>query len=454
MTTNLAIPCEQSKIKINIQMKDNNVTRRHFVKGSAAVAGGLMVGGLPFQSAANSAAGGKLKIALVGCGGRGTGAAVQALSVKENVELVAMAEAFRDRLDTSYTNILEKVEDKKRVKVKEKNKFVGFDAYKEAIDLADVVILTTPPGFRPIHLEYAISKNKHVFTEKPLATDAAGVRKVLELVEVANQKNLNVVVGLQRHYQNSYLELMKRVHGGEIGEITSAQAYWNSGGVWVRPREAGQTEMEYQMRNWYYFNWLCGDHINEQHIHNIDVINWAKNAYPVKAQGMGGREVRNGIDHGEIFDHHFVEFEYEDGTLLNSQCRHIKNTWNKVGESLAGTKGRADGNGTIYDQKGKIIWKHRNQDDPNPYQVEHDKLFASIVSGGQINDLENGAKSTLTAIMGRMATYSGQVITWDEALNSTDVLVPEKFGWDVNPPVMPDANGKYPIPTPGVTQVL
>ncbi|MEQ8882384.1 MAG: dehydrogenase, partial [Cyclobacteriaceae bacterium] len=191
-----------------------------------------------------------------------------------------------------------------------------------------------------------------------------------------------------------------------------------------------------------------------QHIHNIDVINWAKNAYPLKAQGMGGREVRNGVDHGEIFDHHFVEYEYEDGTLLNSQCRHIKNTWNKVGESLAGTKGRADGNGTIYDLKGKIIWKHRNQDDPNPYQVEHDKLFASIVSGGQINDLENGAKSTLTAIMGRMATYSGQVITWDEALNSTDVLVPEKFGWDVNPPVMPDENGMYPIPTPGVTQVL
>ncbi len=435
-------------------MEYNNVTRRHFVKGSAAVAGGLMVGGLPFETAANSAAGGKLKIAVVGCGGRGTGAAVQALSVKENVELVAMAEAFKDRLDTSYTNILEKVEDKKRVNVKDKNKFVGFDAYKQAIDMADVVILTTPPGFRPIHLEYAISKNKHVFTEKPLATDAAGVRKVLDLVEVANQKNLNVVVGLQRHYQAPYLELMKRVYNGEIGDITSAQAYWNSSGVWVRPRQAGQTEMEYQMRNWYYFNWLCGDHINEQHIHNIDVINWAKNAYPVKAQGMGGREVRNGIDHGEIFDHHFVEYVYEDGTILNSQCRHIPNTWNKVGESLIGTKGKADGNGTIYDLKGNIVWKHRNQNDINPYQKEHDELFASIVNGGQINNLEYGAKSTLTALMGRMATYSGQVISWEDALNSQNVLVPDKFGWDVNPPVMPDENGRYAIPTPGVTQVL
>ena len=435
-------------------MKINNVTRRNFVKGSATVAGGLMVGGLPFQSAAQSAAGGTIKIALVGCGGRGTGAAVQALSVSQDVQLVAMADAFKDRLDTSFTNINEKIEDKKRIKVKDKNKFVGFDGYKEAIDLADVVILTTPPGFRPIHLEYAISQNKHVFTEKPLATDAAGVRKVLSLVEVANQKGLNIVVGLQRHYQKSYIELMKRVHNGEIGDITSAQAYWNSSGVWVRPREAGQTEMEYQMRNWYYFNWLCGDHINEQHIHNIDVINWAKKSYPVKAQGMGGRQVRTGKDNGEIFDHHYVEFEYADGTIFNSQCRHIPNTWNKVGELVVGTKGKADGNGTIYDMNGKIVWKHRNQDDINPYQQEHNKLFAAIENGEQINDLENGAKSTMTALMGRMATYSGQVITWDQALNSTNVLVPDTFGWDVDPPVMPDENGNYPIPTPGVTNVL
>jgi predicted dehydrogenase len=437
-----------------IMDKKFSLTRRNFVKGSATVAGGVMVGGLSLESSAHPAGSDTIKVALVGCGGRGTGAAVQALSVKQNVQLVAMADAFQDRLDSSYTNILEEVSDKERVKVKDKNKFVGFDAYKAAIDLADVVILTTPPGFRPIHLEYAIKNDKHVFTEKPMATDAPGVRKVLEMAELSKQKKLNVVVGLQRHYQTVYREMMKRIHGGEIGDITSAQAYWNGGGVWVHPREAGQTEMEYQMRNWYYFNWLCGDHIVEQHIHNLDVINWVKQAYPVKAQGMGGRQVRTGKEYGEIFDHHYVEFEYADGTIMNSQCRHIQNTWNKVAESVVGTKGRADSSGALYDLKGNIIWKHRDQGDPNPYQQEHDELFAAIEAGEFLNDLENGAKSTMTAIMGRMATYSGQMLTWDEVINSDNKLVPDTFGWDVLPPVLPDENGFYPIPMPGITKVL
>jgi myo-inositol 2-dehydrogenase/D-chiro-inositol 1-dehydrogenase len=434
--------------------KKLSINRRDFVKGSATVAGSVMIGGLPLASSAHPAGSDTIKIALVGCGGRGTGAAVQALSVKQNVELVAMADAFRDRLDTSYNNILEQITDKNRLNVKEEHKFVGFDAYQSAIDLADLVILTTPPGFRPIHLEYAVRNNKHLFTEKPLATDAQGVRKVLEMAELAKQKKLNVVVGLQRHYQTVYRELMKRIHGGDIGEITSAQAYWDGGGVWVHPREAGQTEMEYQMRNWYYFTWLCGDHIVEQHIHNIDVINWVKQGYPVRAQGMGGRQVRTGKEYGQIFDHHYVEFEYADGSIMNSQCRHIQNTWNKVAEAVTGTKGRADSSGTIYDLKGNILWKHRDQDDPNPYQQEHDELFASIAAGEVINDLEYGAKSTMTAILGRMATYSGQMITWDEALNSDIKLVPDTFGWDVLPPVLPDENGYYPVPMPGITKVL
>ena len=345
-----------------------SVNRRNFVKGSATVAGGVMLGGLPLKSRAKSAANDTLKIALVGCGGRGTGAAVQALSVKENVELVAMADAFQDRLDTSYDNISSKVEDKKRVNVSDKNKFVGFDAYKEAIDLADVVILTTPPGFRPEHLEYAINADKHIFCEKPLATDAPGIRKVLELAEVAKKKKLNVVVGLQRHYQTVYRELMSRVHGGEIGQITSTQVYWNGGGVWVHPKQEGWTEMEYQMRNWYYFNWLCGDHIVEQHIHNLDVSNWAVGGHPVVAQGMGGREVRTAKEYGEIFDHHYVEFKYEDGTVMNSQCRHIRGCFNKVAEQIIGTKGSVDSTGAMYDLNGNVVWKHRNTDDPNPYQ--------------------------------------------------------------------------------------
>ncbi|WP_020528816.1 Gfo/Idh/MocA family protein [Flexithrix dorotheae] len=435
------------------------LNRRNFVKSSAAAAGGMILTPFAVQAAGyHTSVDDTIKIALIGCGGRGTGAAVQALSTKQNLKLVAMADAFRDRLDFSFDKIInhESV-DKSKIDVKEEHKFVGFDGYKQAIDMADVVLLATPPGFRPIHFDYAVENNKHVFMEKPVATDAAGVRQVLASAEKAKEKKLNVVVGLQRHYQNSYKELMKRVHGGEIGEVVAAQAYWDGGGVWVRERQDGQTEMEYQMRNWYYFNWLCGDHIVEQHIHNIDVVNWAKNAYPVKAQGMGGREVRKGKDHGQIFDHHFVEFEYEDGTVLSSQCRHIKGCMNRVSEFLIGTKGRAttQGKTMITDLKGNKVWAHRDKDDPNPYQQEHDELFAAVANGEyKFADAENGAKSTMTAIFGRMATYSGQQLTWDEALNSEITIMPTKYAFDAEPPVMPDSNGFYPVPVPGVTKVI
>ena len=433
-------------------------TRRDFVKGSAALMGGALVSQLPLVGA-YAAGSDTLKIAVVGCGGRGTGAAIQALSTKGSVKLVAMADAFRDRLDDSYNNISQKFEgDKKRVDVPEKNKFTGFDGYKKAIALADVVILTTPPGFRPLHFEEAVRQGKHVFLEKPVATDAPGVRQVLAAAEEAKKKNLKVVMGLQRRYQNAYLETIKRLNDGAIGDIVGAQAYWHNAGVWVRPRQAGQTEMEYQMRNWYYFNWLCGDHINEQHIHNIDVVNWVKNGYPVSAQGMGGRQVRNGIDHGEIYDHHYVEFTYADGTILNSQCRHIPNTMNRVEETFSGSKGRAtlsgDGKGIITDLKGNVIYNHRGKDDPNPYQTEHDILFAAIRDNKPYNNAEIAAKSTMSAIMGRMATYSGQVIKWEDALNSDMSLMPKTFAWDAETPTKPDADGRYPIPTPGVTKVI
>ena len=444
----------------------NPFTRRKFMKGSALAVGGILASNL----GASAHVFGKdepIKIATIGCGGRGTGATVQALSTDQNLQLVAMCDAFRDRLDNSYNNITsnkdlqtkaesdKKFALKKRINVPEEHKFVGFDGYKKAIDLADVVIIATPPGFRPIHFEYAIDNNKHVFMEKPLATDAPGVRKILEVAEEAKQKKLNVVVGLQRHYQTVYKELMKRIHDGAIGDITSAQAYWNGGGVWTRERKPGMTEMEYQMLNWYYFNWLCGDHIVEQHIHNLDVINWAKNGYPVSAQGMGGREVRTGNEHGEIFDHHYVEFTYDDGSIMNSQCRHIRGCWNKVGEQMTGTKGRADNSGTIYDLKGNIIWKHRDRNDPNPYQQEHDELFAAVANGEyKFADAENGAKSTMTSILGRMCTYSGQVIKWDEAINSEVSLMPERFAWDATPPVVPNEDGSYPVPVPGETKVL
>lgn len=434
-------------------------TRRDFVKSTSLITGSLIAA--PFLSEAsmfNSLVDDTIKVALIGCGGRGTGAAIQALSTKQNVKLVAMADAFQDRLDNCYKEITgDDFENlKSKIDVPADRRFVGFDAYLKAIPLADVVILTTPPGFRPLHFEAAVNAGKHIFMEKPVATDPAGVQRVLAAAEKAKAKKLNVVVGLQRHYQTSYRELMKRLQDGMVGDIVSASAWWNNDGVWVNPRKAGQTEMEYQMRNWYYFNWLCGDHITEQHIHNIDVINWAKNSYPVKARGTGGREVRKGKDYGEIFDHHIVEFEYADGTILNSQCRHIKGTWAKVDELVVGTKGKIMFDaGHITDYKGNTLFKHNGSKDPNPYQVEHDELFEAIAKGQyKFADAENGAKSTMTSILGRMATYSGQVITWDRAINSGLDLAPKTFAWDADMPLKPDANGLYPVAVPGKTKFV
>jgi predicted dehydrogenase len=445
-----------------MDQQEKNSSRREFVKNSSLLAGGLLAA--PLFSKANYFAGADdtIKIALIGCGGRGTGAAMQALLSKQNVKLVAMADAFRDRLDSCYKSLnREDLSDsglkgnlKSKIDVPEERKFTGFDGYLKAIPLADVVILTTPPGFRPIHFEEAVKQNKHIFMEKPVATDPAGIQRVLVAAEEAKKKKLNVVVGLQRHYQNSYRELYKRKD--MIGDITSAQAWWNNDGVWVNPRKDGQTEMEYQMRNWYYFVWLCGDHITEQHIHNIDVVNWFKGGYPVKAQGMGGREVRKGKDFGEIFDHHYVEFQYADGSILNSQCRHIKNTMAKVDELLVGTKGKIfAGAANIVDHKGKVIYQFDLKKENDPYQTEHDELFAAIAKGEyKFADAENGAKSTMTSILGRMATYSGQVVEWDKAIKSGIDLHPKSYDFAAAPPVLPDPQGLYPVAVPGKTKYV
>jgi len=435
------------------------VQRRQFLKGSALATGGVLLS--PFAANAfHVTADETLKVAVIGCGGRGTGAANQALKTKGPVKLVAMADAFRDRLDDSYKTLSKIYGNTGRLDVPEDHKFVGFDAYKNAIDLADVIILATPPGFRPYHFEYAVENGKHVFMEKPVATDPYGVRKVLEAGKKAKEKNLNVVVGLQRHYQQNYRDVLKRLKQDEVGQILSGQVYWNSDGVWVRERQPDQNEMEYQMRNWYYFVWLCGDHILEQHIHNIDVANWFIGEYPESAQGMGGREVRTGRDHGEIFDHHFVEFVYPSGAVIASQCRHIPGTLSRVQEQFQGTKGRiyTDGSGkaNMYDLKGKVLYDNPGKGVPNPYQVEHDELFASIRAGEVIDDVEMGAKSTMAAILGRMATYSGQLLKWDEALASNMRIVPDEqdLTWESSPPIVPEEDGTYPIPIPGKTKVL
>lgn len=429
----------------------DNIKRRSFLKNSSILTGSLVLPSFSFKKQKQLDK--KLKISVIGCGGRGTGAAVQALRADKNVELVALCDAFEDRLERSLNAIIDELDGEVDIKVKDKNKFIGFDGYKKAIDLADVVILATPPGFRPQHFEYAVNQSKHIFMEKPVATDAAGVRRILESAKLVKEKKLNVVVGLQRRYQLSYLDILKQVRRGVAGKIISGTVKWNGHGVWVRKREPQQSELEYQMRNWYYFNWLCGDHIVEQHIHNLDVANWFLDEHPISAQGMGGREVRKGIDHGEIFDHHYVEFKYPSGAVIHSQCRHQPGTLRKVNEVLVGTKGvinlRNGGVVTINDHNGNLLHKYDPKNDISPYQIEHNKLFKSIRSGGQIDDTEYGAAATMTAIMGRMATYSGKLIEWESAMNADEKLVPDNLSWGSTAPVLPDNQGKYKVPVPG-----
>ena len=432
---------------------NDKTTRRTFLKDTPATIAGLAVTG---SIAARSYAAGSdtIRIALIGCGGRGTGAAFQALNTKANVKLVAMADAYRSRLDISYKSL--QLRKKDRVDVPEERKFVGLDAYQKAIDCGvDMVLLCTPPGFRPVQFEAAVKAGKHVFMEKPVATDAPGIRKIMATNELAKTKRLAVAVGHHLRHEDKHRELVKRIHDGAIGDLKFLRAYFNSGGVWVRPRQPGQTEMEYQVQNWYYFVWLSGDHIVEQHVHDIDVCNWIKNGHPIEAQGTGGRQVRKGKDYGEIFDHHAVEFTYEDGTKMFSYCRHIRNCWNSFSQHAHGTKGWAniEGHGRSVlqvDGKDPVKWR-RGKDG---HQVEHDDLFAALLAGKPYNEGDYGATSTMTAILGRMATYSGGIVRWDQAIQSERDLMPERLTWDAQPQVQPDEHGHYPCAIPGKTKVL
>jgi predicted dehydrogenase len=424
----------------------NGLNRRNFVKAAAAVGAASSINSFAISKpTANDT---ELKVALVGCGGRGSGAAAQALQVRKGVKLIAMADAFADKVEGSLANLQKTMGD--QIDVPEDRRFSGFDAFKKAIDTdCDIVILTTPPHFRPMHLKYAIEKGKHVFMEKPVAVDGPGIRSVLESAAAAKEKNLMLAVGLQRRHQFDYNASIAECKNGAIGDFMYAEVWWNSSGVWTRPRQPEQTEMEYQMRNWYYFNWLCGDHIVEQHIHNIDVINWLKGSFPVKAVGMGGRQVRNGIDHGEIYDHFAVTYEYADGTKMFSQARHIPNCKNTVNEIAYGTKGTCDfGRHSI---TGESQWRFKGKK-VSGHAHEWVDLINSYDKGEFYNEGEYGAMSTLTAILGRMVTYYGKEITMDQALNSTLSLSPSGYTWDANPPSLPDKDGRYPIPMPGSSQ--
>ncbi len=430
-------------------------SRREFLRTSGAVvAASTLAGTLAVPRGVHAGADETIRVGLIGCGGRGTGAASQALSTKGPVKLVAMGDAFHYRLQGSLNKLKKTFGDK--VDVPPERQFVGLDAYRKVIDAGvDLVILTTPPGFRPLHFEAAVKAGKHVFMEKPVATDAAGVRRLLKANQLAKKKNLAVGVGLQRHHQNTYRETIKRLHDGMIGQIHTLRVYWNGAGVWVRPRDPKKypevkTDMQYQVNNWYYFVWLSGDHIVEQHIHNIDVGMWVKQGVPIVwCQGMGGRQVRKGPDHGEIYDHHAVEFQFADGTRMFSYCRHIPNCWNSVSEHAQGTKGTAEISAARIEVPGQTRWRYRGPRN-NPYQTEHDDLFAAIRAGTPYNEGDFGAMSTMAAIMGRMATYSGKAITWDQAFNAPRLTQHwpdvDNLTWETSPPVPQ-------VAVPGVTDV-
>lgn len=414
---------------------DSSLSRRTFAQGaalSAAAAAATPTGllGATRTGPAASRGGhgdGVIRIGLIGCGGRGTGAALQALQTEGAVELVAMGDAFEDRARSSLAEIQKRDKLAAKIKVTPETTFIGFDAFEKVLGAGvDVVILATPPHFRPDQFRAAIAAGKHVFMEKPVAVDGHGVRTVLEAAAAAKQKDLKVGVGLQRHHDRGYQEVIQRVHDGQIGDIVAARAYWNMGFLWSKERQTGWSDMEWQLRNWLYFTWLSGDHIVEQHIHNMDVINWAKQAHPVRAHGMGGRQIRTDERFGHIFDHHAVQFEYEDGTYMFSECRQIAGCMNKVSEHLIGTKGTVDfENGYHIHGENPFRFKGKRG---NPYQVEHDELFAAIRNGTEHNEAVYGAESTMTAIMGRMATYTGRIVTWDEALAS-ERLGPTEYGW-------------------------
>jgi predicted dehydrogenase len=426
-------------------------SRRDFLKTSAAVAG--LAGGLAVP-AVHAAGGDVLKVGLVGCGGRGTGAAMQALRADKNTRLVAMGDAFADRIEEALKVLQKDAPDVAgRIAVEADHRFSGFDAYKQVIANVDVVLLATPPGFRPIHLQAAIDAGKHVFCEKPMAVDGPGVRKVLAAAEQARQKNLSLVSGFCWRRHPIMRDTMKRLHDDAIGHIVAMQCSYNTGPLWLRRRQPGMSDMEYQMRNWYYFTWLSGDHNVEQHIHSLDKIAWAlKDVYPVRAVGLGGRQVRTGPEYGHIFDHHAVVYEYANGSRLFSYCRQQAGCANDVSDHFWGTQGTCDVIASFPPRvkiSGPNAWvSHADRNAQlDMYQIEHDELFASIRAGKPINDGEWMAKSTLMGIMGRMATYTGQVIRWEDALHSKE---------DLSPPAY-DMRASLPTPKvalPGVTKFV
>ncbi|WP_435018709.1 Gfo/Idh/MocA family protein [Tundrisphaera sp. TA3] len=423
-------------------MQTPNANRRTFLFQSAATVAAVASSA---NIAANAYAGGSdtLKIGLVGCGGRGTGAAEQALTADPGNRLVAMGDAFPDQIESSFSTLKGSAV-AERVDVPSDARFSGFDAYKNVIDAVDVVLLATPPGFRPIHFAYAVAKGKHAFIEKPMAVDGPGLRMFLDAAKESKAKGLAATHGFCWRYYEPRRELMKRVADGAIGDITSVETTYNSRGVWDprRTREQCSNDMEYQMRNWYYYSWLSGDHIVEQAVHGIDTMAWALgDAPPTKCWGVGGRQVRTDAKYGNIWDHFSIVYEYPNDVRGYHQCRHWAETASQTADFIQGTKGRAE----VFNKRitGANKWRYESAGKPlDMYQSEHNEMFAAIRAGRPINNAEQGAYSTLLALMGRMAAYTGEVITWDKAMNSQEALVPKEFAWGDAPHAA--------IPIPGI----
>ncbi|MCI0380449.1 MAG: Gfo/Idh/MocA family oxidoreductase [Gemmataceae bacterium] len=430
------------------QAKTGKKSRRSFLKTSLA-AGGTLAASLTLDQNVHAGGNDQLKVGLIGCGGRGTGAATQALRADRNVKLFAMGDAFDDRLQSCLTRLATDKTIAEKLDVARERRFVGFDAYRQVIGCCDVVLLCTPPHFRPIHIRAAVEAGKHVFAEKPVAVDAPGVRSVLATCEQARKRGVSVVAGLQLRYSLPHKETIRRIHDGAIGTIHTVQANDFRGTIWHRARDEGWSDMTWHMRNWYYFTWLCGDFNVEQHVHMLDLSSWLKGEYPVRATGTGGRQQRTGPEFGHIYDHFSIIYEYGDGARLFAQCRQQRGCTNDIGVYAAGARGRV-AMSNRRDQRFSITtdkeWRYDGKEN-EAVQTEHDELFASIRSGRLINNGEYVCKSTLLAIMGRMAAYTGQAITWDMAMNSKEDLSPPRYDWDVKLP-MP------PVATPGVTRFV
>jgi predicted dehydrogenase len=421
----------------------SEVSRRKFLKRSSLVAATTAVAAnFPFVLTSSAEENTPIRVGLIGCGGRGTGAAGNVLASSKGVQIVALADLFKDRLEGCRAGLKKE----NGVEVPDDRCFVGFDAYQKLLALPDInyVILATMPHFRHIHLRAAVEAGKNIFMEKPVAVDGPGIRSVIESGELAKQKGLSIVAGTQRRHQKDYQETIKRIQDGAIGDIIAGRAYWNGGELWHHGRGADWSEMEYQCRNWYYFTWLCGDHIVEQHVHNLDVINWIMGTHPIKASGLGGRQVRTDPKYGHIFDHFAVEYEYANGARMFSQCRQSDGCEDNISEAVMGLKGTSNCH-TVIQPKGGTNWKFTDKNN-NGYVQEHADLIASIRAGKPLNEARQIAETTLTAIMGRESAYSGHSVTWDQMLNSPVKLGPESYSFDVAPPRASVAiPGKYKL---------